>query len=222
LQDQQERGERDLMKTLHFEDIIIYDYDIPQQFFDSIQQTKVVAWDIETSGLDWRNDRIGICQLHTPNRPVAIIRIGDVPPERLRLLLSDSSLRKVFHHAMFDLKFMSYQWEILPQNVVCTKIASKLLDVENKNRHSLQSILKQYLGVVINKDEQVSNWLSVNLTKEQIIYAAKDVVYLLSLLEVLERKLKSRGLLELAHLCFRYIPTQVQLDILGYGNIYSY
>lgn len=210
------------MKTLHLEDIIIYDCDIPQQFFDSVKQTQVVAWDIETSGLDWRNDRIGICQLYTPNEPVAIIRIGNVLPERLRFLLSDSSVRKIFHHAMFDLRFMGYQWKLLPQNVACTKIASKLLDVENKNRHSLQSILKQHLGVVINKDEQVSDWLSVNLTREQIIYAAKDVMHLISLLEVLEKELRSRRLLELAHLCFRHIPTRVQLDILGYGDIYSY
>ena len=210
------------MDTSGFKNIAIYEGDIPKEYVDHIHQSKTVAWDIETSGLDWQNDRIGICQLCTPNKLVAIARIGDTLPERLRSVLSDPAVRKVFHHAVFDLKFMSYQWKALPRNVACSKIASKLLDVEDKNEHSLQSLLKQYLNVEIKKDEQVSNWLSVRLTKEQVIYAATDVMYLLPLLEVLENELKSRGLLELAHSCFKHIPVRVQLDILGYGDIYSY
>lgn len=202
--------------------IVLYDHDIPNQYFDRIYKANVVAWDIETSGLDWRKDRIGICQLYVPNEPVSIIKIDNIPPKRLLLLLSDTSVRKVFHHAMFDLRFMSYHWKALPQNIACTKIASKLLGIKNENKHSLQSILKQYLGVIIDKNERLSDWLSSELTEEQISYAAKDVMYLLPLLDVLEKKLKSKGLLELAHLCFAHIPTRVRLDILGYGDIYGY
>lgn len=202
--------------------IVLCDYDIPNQYSDSACKAKVVAWDIETSGLDWRNDRIGICQLHVPNEPVAIIKVGNSPPNKLVSLLSDASVRKVFHHAMFDLRFMSYHWKVLPQNIACTKIASTLLDVENERKHSLQRVLQQYLGVVIDKNERLSNWLSAELTDEQISYAAKDVLYLLRLLQVLEHQLKSKGLLELAHACFAYIPARVRLDILGYGDVYTY
>lgn len=202
--------------------IVLYDHDIPNQYFDCVRKAKVVAWDIETSGLDWRNDRIGICQLYAPNEPVAIIKVGNILPKKLQSLLSDASVRKIFHHAMFDLRFMSYYWNVLPQNIACTKIASKLLDVKNENKHSLQAALKQYLGVVIDKNERLSNWLPSKLTQEQISYAARDVMYLLPLLDVLEKKLSSRELLELAHMCFAYIPIRTQLDILGYGDIYSY
>jgi ribonuclease D len=202
--------------------IVLYDHDIPSQYFGCVCKAKVVAWDIETSDLDWRKGQIGICQLYAPNAPVAIIKIDDIPPKKLRLLLSDAVVRKVFHHAMFDLRFMSYHWKVLPQNIACTKIASKLLDVKNENNHSLQSVLKQYLDVAIDKNERLSNWLSNKLSDKQISYAVKDVVYLLQLLDVLERELKSKGLLEFAHLCFAHIPTRVRLDILGYGDIYSY
>ena len=202
--------------------IVIYDHDVPDEYADSIRKAKLVAWDIETSGLDWRNDRIGVCQLYVPNESLAIIKIGDSHPKKLQSLLPDVSIKKVFHHAMFDLRFMSYHWKVLPQNVACTKIASKLLDVKNENKHSLQSILQQYLGVIIDKNERLSNWLSGKLTEEQISYAARDVMYLLPLLDVLEKELKSKGLWELAHACFVHIPTRVRLDILGYGDIYSY
>jgi len=210
------------MHRSHSKNILLYDHDIPDKYNDYAYMANTIAWDIETTGLDWHNDKIGICQLHVPNRPVAIIRIDDTPPEKLRLLLLNTSVKKVFHHAMFDLRFMSYHWKILPQNIACTKIAVKLLDIKNKNKHSLQPILKKYLGIEISKHERLSNWLSDRLTEKQITYAVKDVIYLLQLLDVLERKLKSKDLLDLAHLCFAHIPTKVQLDILGYGDVYSY
>jgi ribonuclease D len=206
----------------HLKNIVLYNHDLPDKYVDCVRKAEIVAWDIETSGLDWRNDRIGICQLYAPNESVAIIKIDDIPPQKLCSLLSDSSVKKVFHHAMFDLRFMSYSWKVWPQNIACTKIAAKLLDVKNENKHDLQSLLKQYLGVVIDKNERLSNWLSEKLTKEQISYAAKDVIYLLPLLDVLERELESKGLLEFAHKCFAHIPLRVQLDIFGYGDIFGY
>lgn len=202
--------------------IVLYEHDLPDKYVDCVRKAKIVAWDIETSGLDWRNDRIGVCQLYAPNESVAVIKIANILPNKLRSLLSDSSVKKVFHHAMFDIRFMSYNWKVRPQNIACAKIASKLLDVKNENKHSLQSILTQYLGVVIDKKERLSNWLSEKLTEEQISYAAKDVVYLLPLLDVLERELESKNLLGLAHACFAHIPIRVCLDIFGYGDIYGY
>ena len=49
-----------------------------------------------------------------------------------------------------------------------------------------------------------------------------DVIYLLSLLNELEKKLDEKNLLELANACFDFIPVLVQLDILGYKNVYNY
>lgn len=210
------------MHRSHSKNIVLYDHDIPDKYYDYVYMVKTIAWDIETTGLDWHNDKIGICQLYVPNKPTVIIRIDDTPPEKLRVLLLDASVRKVFHHAMFDLRFMSYHWKVLPQNIACTKIAIKLLDMVNKNKHSLKPILKKYLGIEINKNERLSNWISDELTEKQITYAVNDVMYLLQLLSVLEGELKSKSLLELAHLCFAHIPTRVQLDILGYGDVYSY
>ncbi len=202
--------------------IEIYDHDISIDYYDHILNAKIVAWDIETSGLDWRNDRIGTCQLSTPDGAVVIVKCNEIIPERIKFLLSDTSVKKVFHHAMFDLRFMSFHWKASPTDIACTKIAAKLLDVENKNNHSLQSILRKYLDVSIDKNEQISNWLAEDLTNDQISYAARDVQYLLPLLNILERQLEIKGLLGFAHACFNHIPTRVRLDIFGYGDIYSY
>jgi len=212
------------MNRLYFnnKEVVIYVHDIPNKYYDNVNKAKTVAWDIETSGLDWLNDRIELCQLYTPDEPVAIIKIDDSPPKKLCSLLKDTSVKKIFHHAMFDLRFMSYHWDILPQNIACTKIASKLLDVKNENKHTLQSLLKQYLDIVIDKNEQLSNWLSMDLTEEQISYATNDVLFLMQLLNVLERELISKKILALAHACFAHIPIRVQLDLFDYKDIYAY
>lgn len=202
--------------------IEIYDHDITRDYYDLVHNAKIVAWDIETSGLDWQNDRIGTCQIYTPDNSVAIVKCDNSTPERLKSLLSDSTVKKVFHHAMFDLRFMSYHWDVSPTHIACTKITAKLLDVENINNHSLQSILRKYLDISIDKNEQTSDWLADNLTDDQISYAARDVQYLLHLLNVLERQLEIKGFQRFANSCFDHIPTRVRLDILGYGDIYSY
>jgi len=197
--------------------------DIPDPYYELVRQTSYVSWDIETSGLDWRTDIIGTCQLYIPNTAILVIKISGTPP-KLISILQDSSICKIFHHAMFDLRFMSYQWRVTAQNIACTKIASKLLDVNSENGHTLQSLLKEHLNVTLKKSRELqkSNWVSENLSKRQVFYAAGDVIYLLALLDVLHEKLAAKSLLPLAYSCYQHIPTQVLLDVFGYSGIYEY
>lgn len=216
------------MRNYRVEDkkIIIQESDVSQKYYEKVLDREMVAWDIETSGLEWSEEEIGTCQLYTPDAEVVIIKVQkdntSNPPERLKALISNDSVKKVFHHAMFDLRFMSYHWEVFPRNVACTKISSKLLDPRQEKDHSLQSLSKKYLNVELDKDEALSNWFSDKLREKQIRYAARDVIYLFEILDVLKEKLQERNLLSLAKACFDHIPTRVQLDIRGYDDIYTY
>jgi ribonuclease D len=202
--------------------INIIEDDVSDNFAQLARKEKRLACDIETSGLDWSTDKIGTCQVHVPNKSTMIVRIGSKTPNTLLSLLSDSSITKLFHHAMFDLRFIVYRWNVFPKNIVCTKISAKLLDREQRKNNSLKALLDSYLGITIEKDQQLSQWTSAKLTRPQIKYAARDVIYLWPLYERLEKELRSRSLLRLAHRCFKHIPTQVQLELLGYKNIYEY
>ena len=199
----------------------IYKQDLTKQYFDAACHTGIVACDIETSGLEWRVDKVATCQFYIPDGPAAIVRIDDSFPEYIVMLLSDKSIKKVFHHAMFDLRFMVHKWHFSPQNISCTKIASKLLD-RNLEKYSLQVLLDRYLKVGIDKSQQRSNWSSTNLTKAQKVYAIKDVLYLPILLETLEQELLQKNLLDLTQACFDHIPTRLMLEMLGYEDVYLY
>lgn len=182
-----------------------------------------VAWDIETSGLDPRTDRIGTVQLHAPGVGTALVQVGEAVPERLCRLLADSAVCKVFHHAMFDLRFMVAHWDAQPVRIACTKIASKLLKPQLANScHSLQAVLASYLGVEITKDERLSNWLAPELTPAQLAYATTDVVHLIPLLSELERHLHAAELADMYQACLDFLPTRVRLELGDWPDVFAY
>jgi ribonuclease D len=197
--------------------------DVPRVYVDAGREYKCVAWDIETSGLDWRSEKIGLCQISVKEQGVAVVKIvNNKVPRNLRVLLEDPSIQKVFHHAMFDLRFMSYHWRAVPANIVCTKIASKLLDPSQTQGHTLAILLQRYLGIVLDKSKRKSDWLAWGLSQDQLAYAGEDVIHLPALFTVLMNELNARRLSDLAKRCFAHIPTQVQLDICGYSDVYGY
>jgi ribonuclease D len=183
-----------------------------------------VAWDIETSGLDWRSERIALCQLLVANHGLSVVKIRKSrrKPQNLVSLLQDNSVQKVFHHAMFDLRFLCYHWNTSVQNIACTKIAAKLLDPEKVQGHTLSNLVREYLGVELDKSSRKSDWLTWGLSPEQWRYAGNDVRYLPDLLDRLLRELEKKDRYDLAKRCFAHIPTQVQLEIQGFRDLYGY
>jgi ribonuclease D len=200
-----------------------YTGDISSSKAQAARQMGVVGWDIETSGLDWRKDKIATCQVFIPNLDIDLILVGEAnqAPPNLLSLLADPKVMKVFHHAMFDLRFMAAKWGAEARNVVCTKIASKLLE-PLEDDHSLKHVLQKHLQVKIDKRSRVSNWLTQSLSQEQLDYAASDVLYLPRLFSCLKNELERADRWHLAEKSFDYLPTRVQLDILGAGDVFSY
>jgi ribonuclease D len=197
--------------------------DIPKAFLNAARRHGAVAWDIETSGLDWRSERIGLCQLLVREHGLSLVRIKkNKKPPNLAAILGDPSVRKIFHHAMFDLRFLCYHWGVTAENIACTKIASKLLDPEKAQGHTLTALVRQHLGVTLDKGSRRSDWLTWGLSPGQLKYAGNDVVYLPDLLEALLDELQKKNRLNLALRCFANVPTQVQLEIQGFRDVYAY
>jgi ribonuclease D len=197
--------------------------DVSKAVVKAARESGVVAWDIETSGLDWRSERIGLCQLWIADHDLTIVKTRrNKIPENLVAILQDGNIQKIFHHAMFDLRFLSYHWNIEAQNIACTKIASKLLDPQQSEGHTLAALLQRYLGVTLDKTKRMSDWLSWDLSDDQLIYAGNDVVHLPQLLNRLMQELVARNASDLALKCFAHIPTQVRLDVRGYKDVFGY
>ena len=204
--------------------MLIFRGDLPSRLAEEFNRVPRVAWDVETTGLDWRRDRLGTCQLFAENVGVAIVAMESDRPHRLAALLEEPGIEKVFHHAPFDLRFMVRAWNSWPTSVRCTKVASRLLAPESPNKaHSLQELVYRHLGVSLKKGlVRTSDWSGAELTAEQIEYATRDVLYLLPLLDVLQESLNSRGMARLYESCCAFLPACAALEINGYSDVFAY
>lgn len=198
-------------------------HDLDEGLAQRLAGTGRISCDIETSGLNPRSDRIGTVQVHASGVGSAIIQVGNDRPTRLCRLIENDRVLTVFHHAMFDLRFMSAHWGVVPRNVACTKIASKLLAPRAANEeHSLQYLVQSRLGVPLSKAQRRSDWLADELTPDQLRYATADVEYLLPLLGSLEADLRLAHLYELYMDCLSFIPSRVVLELGGWPDVFSY
>jgi ribonuclease D len=72
--------------------------------------------------------------------------------------------------------------------------------------------------VEVAQQQQSADWGALKLTKEQIDYAAADVLYLHRLKDSLESLLERDGRRDLADACFKFLPDRAALDIAGWAD----
>ena len=182
----------------------------------------VVAVDTETMGLDWRRDRLCLVQLSAGDGTAHLVQI--IPPSlggagaecpNLKQLMADPAVVKLFHFARFDVGILQKTLAVPVVNIRCTKIATKLVRTFTE-RHGLRDLCRELLGVEISKQQQTSDWGAVDLTPEQLAYAASDVLHLHALWAKLEALLVREDRLALAEACFAFLPARSMLDALGY------
>ena len=195
--------------------------DLDEQGFEHALRAGTIAIDIETTGLDWRHERIGTVQMQIEDTTY-VIRVSGSVPYHLRAIVEDASIRKILHHAMFDLRFLAHHWGVVPAGIACTKIASKLAEPDAPcTEHSLAPLLLRHLGVELDKSQQTSEWTG-ELSTKQLQYAADDVRYLLPLYDLLDEKLRHEGRDDLRDRCYAHLPTQVELEIGGFPDVFAY
>jgi len=195
-------------------EIIVHDTDLP----DSVVFSGSVAVDTETMGLKLHRDRLCLVQLCAGDGVCHLVRItpGSSAPN-LCALMTDPGVLKIFHFARFDVAMMLAHFSALTAPVYCTKIASKLCRT-NTESHGLRALCKDLLGVDISKQMQTSDWGADVLTREQMEYAASDVLYLHRLKDHMDRLLVREGRAELAQDCFDFLPSRARLDVAGWAE----
>jgi ribonuclease D len=202
--------------------------DLPDYWLGRFLSSGLVAVDTEykTRAIDdftFTGIRIATVQLYSKQCGCIIVRINPrIVPKNIVRLMSEASVCKVFHHAYGDLVPMAYYWGFVPANIKDTKLAAKIYDQDKAKSNSLAPLLSRFVRVNIPKEEQLSDWFRKRLTRKQVQYAARDVIYLLKLMEWIEccMPVKSGDLLGLFKLNCQAIPAMVMNKALGYDEIY--
>ncbi|MEK6733568.1 MAG: ribonuclease H-like domain-containing protein [Pseudomonadota bacterium] len=179
-----------------------------------------IAIDTETMGLNNLRDRLCLVQISDSKGTICLIQIDKNinKAPNLERLLTNPDIQKIFHFARFDVAVINHYLGIEINNIFCTKIASKLTRTYT-DMHGLKELCRDLLGVQISKQQQSSDWGSKELTKEQKLYAASDVIHLHKLRDKLNELLLRENRLELAQSCFNFIPKRAKLDLAGWGEV---
>jgi ribonuclease D len=179
-----------------------------------------VAIDSETMGLNPLRDRLCLLQLSAGDGECHLVQFaaGQYAAPNLKRLLTDPAVLKLFHFARFDVAVIRQYLGVVCRPIYCTKIASRLTRTFT-DRHSLKDLCRELLGVDLSKQQQSSDWGAATLSKEQLEYAASDVLYLHRIAKQLDEMLTREHRRELAAACFDFLPNRAALDLAGWGEV---
>ena len=180
---------------------------------DDLKLGNIIAVDGEFMGLNVRRDPLCLIQISTGNSDAHIIQFDreNYKAPNLARILNDSKITKIFHYGRADLAHIKYYLKIDTNNILDTKIASKLARSYSDN-HSLKTLIKEFLNIDISKQYQSSDF-GGQLTPSQLKYCANDVIYLHKIHEELNKILERENRSELYQNCLKFLHTRVELDL---------
>ncbi len=199
---------------------VIHLNDLPPE--TSLKNATTVAIDGEFSGLNPLTDKLHLLQLCDGSNFVHLIRFKDqYNSPNLKTILENKNIKKIFHFGRADLGFLKYHLNINVKNIFDTKIASKICR-KFTNNHGLKDLAKDLINIKLDKEMQTSDWGKEEYSKEQIKYAASDVLYLHNIKLELEKILKRENKEQLAEKCFEFLETRTNLDLNGLTDIFEH
>ena len=190
-------------------DIKLHKNDLP----DDLDLGNLIAVDGEFMGLNIRRDPLCLIQISSGKSDAHIIqldRLNYKAPNLINVLQNDK-VTKIFHYGRADLAFIKYYLKTDTNNILDTKIASKLSRSYSDN-HSLKTLIKEFVNVDISKQFQSSDF-GGELTPAQLKYCANDVIYLHRIHKELNKILERENRVKLYQECLKFLKTRVDLDL---------
>ncbi|MDC0921666.1 ribonuclease D [Candidatus Pelagibacter sp.] len=180
---------------------------------DDLDLGNLIAVDGEFMGLNVRRDPLCLIQISSGNSDAHIIQFDrknyDAP--NLTKLLADENTTKIFHYGRADMAHIKYYLNTDTNNILDTKIASKLAR-SYSDSHSLKTLIKEFINIDISKQFQSSDF-GGELSPAQLKYCANDVLYLHKIHEELNKILERENRIDLYKDCLKFLKTRVNLDL---------
>ena len=190
-------------------DIKLHKKDLP----DDLSLGNLLAVDGEFMGLNISRDPLCLIQISSGKNDAHIIQLDRSTYEapNLKKILADSSITKIFHYGRADIGHIKHYLKTDTNNILDTKIASKLARSYSDN-HSLKTLIKEFINIDISKQFQNSDF-GGELTEAQKKYCANDVIYLHKIHEELYKILLRENRHKLYENCLKFLKTRVELDL---------
>lgn len=185
-----------------------------EKIYNYFKDHKEIAVDTETTGLNPHDNNVISLQLGDEENQF-VIDAEYMDLSVFKDFFEDDRLF-LFHNAKFDLQFL-YKYHIVPNKIYDTYLGESILHLsENQVKKSLGATVERYLNIVLDKSSQVRISYE-GLTEKNIIYAANDVKYLISIKGMQQVKLINLGLQRHMDLENAFVPVLAYVE---YSGIY--
>ena len=193
-------------------EIKLHKNDLP----DDLSLGNVIAVDGEFMGLNVRRDPLCLIQISSGNSDAHIVQLdrSNYKAPNLVKILANDKITKIFHFGRADIAHIKYYLNTETNNILDTKIASKLARSFSDN-HSLKTLIKEFVNIDISKQFQNSDF-GGELTPSQLKYCANDVIYLHKIHDGLNKILVREKRINLYSECLKFLKTRVELDLASF------
>ena len=180
---------------------------------DDLDLGNLIAVDGEFMGLNVRRDPLCLVQISSGNSDAHTIQFDrkNYNAPNLTKLLADENTTKIFHYGRADMAHIKYYLKTDTNNILDTKIASKLAR-SYSDSHSLKTLIKEFINIDISKQFQSSDF-GGELSPAQLKYCANDVLHLHKIHEELNKILERENRINLYKDCLKFLKTRVNLDL---------
>ncbi len=150
----------------------------------------VIGVDLEADSMFHYREKVCLIQISTRDYNLLIdpLLIKDLSP--LEPVFNNSSIKKVFHGADYDIRSLYRDFRIRVKNMFDTQVAARFLGYSGT---SLANLLKDIFNISLEKKYQKRDWSGRPLSNGMLSYAVHDTCYLLTLCDVLEKQLQLNG-----------------------------
>ena len=189
-----------------------------QAVIEMLAAAKVVALDIETTGLNPITDEILLIQLGTKETTWVFDYRELKGKVDFSPVISNPQIAKLGQNLQFDVSFLEAKGIQVRGICLDTMLAAAVIHAGRRLPLSLGELTKRHLGIVLeDKKELQKSFIGHEgpFTEAQIEYAARDVSILWPLYRLLSTRLKRDELLHIFKLECRALPAFAQLKVNG-------
>lgn len=182
-----------------------------------VEQRPVIALDLETTGFDPRQGQIRLCSLNTGSGRYVIDLFQTKTFGALETAFKKTKAVFIGQNLKFDQKWLLQKHMIELDRVFDTFRASAIIyNGYNHVSHDLYDLFRRELKIAPEAQELGGSDWTGSLAKEQLDYAAEDIIHLPALRETLIPKLRQFGLLKIAGIEFQAILPEAAIELNGF------
>jgi ribonuclease D len=155
-----------------------------------LEREKTIAIDLEADSMFHFKEKVCLIQVASKNRSIVIdpLQIKDL--SSLKSIFAGHDIQKIFHGADYDVRSLYRDFNIETNNLFDTELACRFLGMKETG---LEAVLNKFFKINIDKKYQKKDWSKRPLPQEMLDYAARDVIYLVPMAEILEKELDNKG-----------------------------